>query len=300
MMISIPGFFRSELDSLLFFVGQGRTNSPLPVPWPWRPSYVGASVWTGAAQLALGLSFLFLPVFYTAAAALAWRSESTEFRERRLLLAALFGGVFYMHHAFARADAAHLGQSIHPALLGLVALPLAWKGRKRRLAACLTAALLAFVTLFAAAPQSYLVRRLVEERQAFHYVPCDVAGDSLLLRRDLADTLQTIRAAVGARLAPPEPLLILPYFPGLYPFLGRVAPIWDIYMIWPAKRGSDGRRIAEIEGHEVRWALAGDYDEQGGRGFRATHPVLAEYLEEHFEPVATANLPPHFALLRKR
>src|SRR5262249_59823201 len=31
-----PGFFRAYIDSILFFVQQGRTNFPLPVPWPWR------------------------------------------------------------------------------------------------------------------------------------------------------------------------------------------------------------------------------------------------------------------------
>src|SRR5262249_39608304 len=28
-----PGFFRAYIDSILFFVQQGRTNFPLPVPW---------------------------------------------------------------------------------------------------------------------------------------------------------------------------------------------------------------------------------------------------------------------------
>jgi hypothetical protein len=299
MAVAVPGFFRSELDSLLFFILQGRTNSPLPVPWPWRPTYSGVGAWVGATQLALGLSFLLLPCFYALAAVLAWRTGRAQF-ERRLLLAASSVGVFYMHHAFSRADAAHLGQSIHPALLGLVALPLAWEGGRRRLAAGFIAALVAFVTLFAAVPQSYLVRRLVEERQGIRYVSCDIAGDQLLLRGDLADSLQRIRAAVGERLTPAEPLLILPHFPGLYPFLGRAAPVWDIYMIWPALQGSDERRIEEIERHGVRWALIGGYGEQPWLGLRATHPVLVGYLDERFKTVATATLAPHWVFLQKR
>jgi hypothetical protein len=100
-------------------------------------------------------------------------------------------------------------------------------------------------------------------------------------------------------LPPGEPLLVLPYFPGLYPFLGRTAPVWDTYVIWPAKGGSDERRIAELEAREVRWTLAGDYGQPGWLGFRANHPALAEYLDR-FAPVAAPELPLHFMLLEKR
>src|SRR5262249_51546129 len=30
------GFLRSYVDSYLFFLRQGRTNSAVPIPWPWR------------------------------------------------------------------------------------------------------------------------------------------------------------------------------------------------------------------------------------------------------------------------
>ncbi|HEV7516216.1 MAG TPA: hypothetical protein VGR07_07950 [Thermoanaerobaculia bacterium] len=292
MMLAIPGFFRAYLDSILFFLAQGRTNAPLPVPWPWRA--------TGGGQLALGISFLFLPLVYLLTAVVVWRTDAQGLARRRLLVAAGFTGVFYLHHAFSRADAAHLGQSIHPALLAALALPLAWETRGRRLAAGLVAALLAGLTLGAALPESPLYRRLAGERRGVRYVPSDIAGDRLLLPADQAAGLMGIRSAVRARLAPAEPLLILPYYPGLYPFLGRTAPIWDTYAIWPAKGGSDERRLAELAARGVRWELAGDYDQPGWQGFRANHPALAGYLARRFAPVAAPELPPHFMLLERR
>jgi hypothetical protein len=301
MALAVPGFLRAEVDSVLFFVAQGTTNNPLPVPWPWRVSYAGAGLAEDAARFALGTAFLLLPLLYLGAAALAWRTDAANLGRRRLLLAAAAVGVFYMQHAFSRSDPAHLGQAIHPALLGALALPLAVGPAPRRLAAVLVAGLLAFLTLFAAVPQSDLFRRFAAGRRGVRYVASDVAGDRLSLPAGEAERLTRIRAAVAARVGPAEPLLILPDFPGLYPFLGRGSPVWDIYMTWPAIAGSDQRRIAEIEERKVRWVLLDTYrGDVVGLSLRSTHSALSAWLDQRFAAVPAPDLPPRFALLLRR
>jgi hypothetical protein len=302
MMVFVPGFLGSYVDSILFFLTQGRTNNPLPVPWPWRVSYADVSLFEGTHRFALGLAFLLLPVFCVVAAAFAVTANRESLRRRAPLLAAAFVALLYLHHAMVRADAPHLGQSIHPVLLGLLALPLAISPERRlpavTLKVCLSA-LLVFLTVFAALPESPFVRRLARERNGEPYVRAEIGGDPLSLPSETAALLSGVQAAVAARVAPGEPLLILPYYPGLYPVTGHVSPVWNTYLTWPDKGGSDERMIREIREHRVRWALVGDHDGHGGFGFRTSHPVLVDFLTRHFAPIPTPGLPPGFLLLRE-
>jgi hypothetical protein len=302
MMVFVPGFWGSYVDSILFFLTQGRTNNPLPVPWPWRVPYADAGFFEGIHGFALGLAFLLLPVFCAVAAGFAVTANRESLRRRAPLLAAAFVALFYLHHAMVRADAPHLGQSIHPVLLGLLALPLAVSPNRRLTAVALDvclAALLVFVTVFAALPESPFVRRLGRERNGEPYVTAEIAGDPLSLPPEIAALVTSVQEAVAARVAPGEPLLILPHFPGLYPVLGHASPVWNTYLTWPAKGGSDERMIREVLEHRVHWALVSDYDGHGGFGFRVSHPVLVDFLTRHFVPTPAPGLPPGFLLLRE-
>ncbi|HXO22369.1 MAG TPA: hypothetical protein VOA87_20810 [Thermoanaerobaculia bacterium] len=305
MMVLVPGFFRSYIGSILFFLAQGKTNNPLPVPWPWRVAYADLSLLEDLHGLALGLGFLLLPLFCILAVGFAAGTTRANLGSRAPLLAAGCVALFYMHHAFSRADAPHLGQSIHPVLLGLLVLPYAVGNEPRRAAIVLKAGiavLVAFLTVFAALPESPLVRKLARERGGERYLPSEVAGDRLLLPPEVAQLLSGVTRTVSTRLSPAEPLLILPYTPGLYPVLGRESPVWDTYLTWPAKGGSDEKMVAQIREKQVRWALIGDYnmDGRGDFGFRVTHPALAEYLNRQFASVQAPDLPQHFVLMKSK
>jgi hypothetical protein len=307
MMAFVPGFARAYLDSILFFVHEGRTNSPLPVPWPWRVGFADAGLAAGLEGMALGLAFLLLPLFYALVAVLAWKTNAADLPRRKVLLAGLLVGGFYMHHAFSRADAPHLAQSIHPALLGLLALPAALgaQGRRsRRLpppSSLAAAALAAGLTLFAAVPQSPLAQEVAAARRGRPYVAAVVAGDRLRLPAPLAASLAAAAAAVDERVSRAEPLLVFPNAPGLYPVLRREPPVWDTFITWPAAPGSDERMVSEIEGKGVRWALGSGTDADPGfmTSLSGSHPLLAAYLGTRFARVAEPRLPAHLLLLRQ-
>jgi hypothetical protein len=128
-----PGFARAYLDSFLFFLQQGQTNFPRPVPWPWRFDYHLMDVWAAARTFSIGLCFLLTAAVFAAGAlvltvriALAARRReraATLLRRQPLLAAALVVGAVYTHHAFSRPDLAHLAPSIPALLLLLAALP---------------------------------------------------------------------------------------------------------------------------------------------------------------------------------
>ncbi len=130
-----PGFARAYLDSILFFVHQGRTNFPRPVPWPWSFDYRLMDGWAAARTLSIGLCFLLTAaLFLGAVLILAMRvavavrrgaPAGAVLRRQPLLAAAVVVGAVYTHHAFSRPDLAHLAPSIPALLLLLAALPAA-------------------------------------------------------------------------------------------------------------------------------------------------------------------------------
>jgi hypothetical protein len=303
LMAGAPGFFAAYLDSALFFVRQGRTNQTVPVPWPWLGSYAGLSFEDGAEKLALGLTFVLMPVAALIALGFLARTRRDTLERRRLLLAGGVVGLFYLHHAFARAEAFHACQSIHPLILAMAALPAALDGWRRWAAGATVGAILAFLTLAVALPEhpAYL-KATTPEDSPDRFVRSPVGGDELWLPLRMARMIESVRRELDQRVPPGEPVLIVPYLPGLYPALGRPAPISDVYPIWPAQGERDERMLAEIRRHGVRFALFTDYEggEEGMPAFADTHPRVWHYLSEDFERLRTPRLPKRLWLLERK
>jgi hypothetical protein len=300
MMAFVPRFFSAYVDSALFFVRQGRTNFGVPVPWPWMGSYAGLG-WTAALQkLALGCGFLLLPVAAAGALLFFWKTNKETLERRALVLAGGAVGVLYLHHAFSRADPFHLSQSIHPLLLALLGVPAALDGAKRRVAAAVLVPLLAFLTLFAAVPQAPLYAELTApDSPPDRFVPCRLAGDDLRLPARSASLFTELERQIAERAAPGEPVLAVPYLPGLYPILGRESPISDFYAIWPAQGERDETMLREIRTAGVRWAVYSNYteDQPPELQFPNTHPRVWSYLQS-CDRIPAPRLPRRIWLLR--
>lgn len=304
VMLAIPGFARAFLDSCLFFVVQGRTNNPVPVPWPWASgAYAGLAGWSLVYRIAIGAAFVLLPLAGAAALATGLAGGREPAPSRRLLLAAGAVGCVYLHHAFARADVSHLAQASHPILLGMMALPLAAPPGRRRLAVGAMTALLLALTLGVAVPQRELFNRLTAGGDpAERFVRYRLGGDEIWLRRRAARLYFTLARRLDRWVPAGEPVLIVPLWPGLYPALGRPSPVWDTYPTWPGRGGLDERMLAEIQGHRVRWAVLALYPvpPTEGQPFPTNYPRVFRYLMAGFEHLPDPRLPGNVWLLRKR
>lgn len=303
MMATVPRFFRAYVDSVLFFVHQGKTNFGLPVPWPWVGSYAGLGWEDGVEKLALGIGFLLLPVAVAVALLFLPGTTAETAGRRALLLAGGVVGLFYLHHAFSRADPFHLDQSIHPALLALCGLPAVFTTeRARRIVILLgLVPLLSFLTLFVAVPLTPLYSELTPDRPLDRFVPHRLAGDDLRLPARTAGFFAEIEKEIAERVPPGEPVLLVPHLPGLYPVLGRESPISDFYPIWPAQGERDETMLREIRAAGVHWAVYSDYTagEEPELQFPNTHPRVWSYLQESFERVPTPRLPRRVWLLHR-
>jgi len=301
MFLAIPGFFTAYADSIRFFLLQGRTNFPLPIPWPWRAVAVGTDLADHAFFVSLGLGFLLMPLLFGGAimAAVARRRDP---RRWALLISSSFIGLFYMHHAFSRADYHHLLPSSPPLLLGLAGLVAVLPaGHPRRAAVAGLVPLLALLTFFLGIRDRPLYEALTRRGTPDAFVPFDAAGDRLWLSPELAGLLTSIEKAVADQVPAGEPILIAPDRPGLYVLLGRKAPVWDIYTLWPDRGGLDERMLREMEEKNVQWALVRDatLDNQRALRFSQTRPQLWDYLMGDFERVPTSGLPHRLSLLHK-
>src|SRR5262249_9775582 len=146
-----------------------------------------------------------------------------------------------------------------PLLLGfaglLAVLP---AGKPRRAAAAGLVPILALLTFFLAIRDRPLYEALTRRGTAEAFVPFDAAGDRPRLSPDLAEVLTRIEKEVADHVPAGEPILIAPDRPGLYALLGRKAPVWDIYTMWPDRGGLDARMLREMQENRVQWALVRD------------------------------------------
>jgi hypothetical protein len=288
MLLFVPGFFAAYLDSIRFYWFQGRTNFPLRVPWPWRAA-AAPDLAARVQAMSIGLGFLLLPLVCLAALGLALATRRADLPRRALAAACGAVGLLYLHHAFSRPDFFHLAPASPSMLLGLVALLAALPaGGPRRAALAVLVPGLALLTFFVAVRDRPLYDDWTTRGTPEQMVACDVAGDELLLPPKLAALLRSVRRVVAERLAPGDSILLAPDLPGLYPVLGRQSPVWDVYPIWPARRGGlDERMRREIEVHDVRWALLhhSTIDRRRSLRFAATHPLVWDHLVTHFEVV---------------
>ena len=118
----------------------------------------------------------------------------------------------------------------------------------------------------------------------------------------MANHLTRVERAVARHVPRNDPLFIASMRPGLYPLLGRVSPVWEIYFLWVAEVEREQRMIRRLDGDGVDWALV-TRDLLDGRSelfLENSHPRVWQHLEREFEPVAAQGLPPDYRLLRRR
>jgi hypothetical protein len=280
MFVAVPGFFASYSEVIQSNFRHG-TNLPLPVPWPWR---VSPNSVAGMTQFLLGIFLVALPLGYFAAiiGSLFMRSQMIE--DHALLIACAFVGVFYLHHAFSRADFSHLAQVIHPFLLGALGF-LAFLGARKSYHWAVIAVLIA-AAFFTIGKWMPIYQRITSRTP---WVPFD-AGGKIFVPAGTNRLFTCLRKFAAENVAPQEGILIAPYAPALYPILNHESPLWDLGFFFPAMAQRQGAMIQELTAKNVNWAIISDAprDKREDLRFSATHKLVWQYLMENFEPVESA------------
>jgi hypothetical protein len=292
MFVCVPGFFASYIEVIQSNFRYG-TNLPLPIPWPWR---ISPNSVASIAQFLLGIFPVALPLGYFAAiiSSLLMRPETN--RKHPLLVACAFVGVFYLHHAFSRADVSHLAQVIHPFLLGALA-SLAFLGARKFYYWAVIGLLIA-AALFTVGRLMPIYQRIASSTP---WVPYN-AGGKIFVPISTNRLFTCLREFAAENIAPQEGMLIAPFIPTLYPILGHESPLWDLGYYPPATAQRQEAMIHELVAKDVNWAIISltPLDGREDLRFSATHKLVWQYLMENFEPIETTCLPTWMKILHRK
>ncbi len=299
-----PGFVRGFTANLAYMarttLWAGTVSLPLPAPWLWTvlPKLRGGPVADAAAQVTLAALFTWLPLVLVLAGFLAFRARGAATPEQAQLAAAAAVGLPYLSHTFSRADLQHLTPTAMALVVAVTALVTSLPAASRRLAS--------FVGLPLALAATYLV--VVTEtpygirmRHPEIYVRSDVTGDTLWLNRSTVEIIDSVKRAT-AEYVGAKPLLVIPLWPGLYPILGKQAPLWEVYSLFPEPEASQLEAIARLRRLGVDWVVLADLvpEPREDLRFRNTHRVLWEHFRQEFDWLEVDPRHSWIYLLRRR
>lgn len=277
MCLAVPSFAGAFRDSVLFLFERGSTNLPLPVPWPWRASFDSLSFAGSIRGVLIGLFFIAVVVFGVVSILWLIRQRIRARPISPVFAAASFLSLPYAHYAYSRADVPHLAQGIFPLLIGCLAVLAAQPARvKWPLASILCAASLTAMLAVHPGWECQVDKSCVNLAVSSNRLRVDPATASdVTLLTNLAD-----RYAGDGRS-----FIAAPFWPGAYALLRRKSPMWDIYALFPRSPAFEQAEIQRIEAANPGFALVLDLplDGHDELRFSNTHPLINQYIVDHFE-----------------
>ncbi len=308
MFIFVPGFFDAYLANCIWPVLTTGTNIYKPIPWPWVEMHsISESITHRWFLFALfqsfsSICFIIMPVFYIFSLVVAFRSDRLFLSRGKLLVASAFIGLFYQHHAFERADTDHLMESIHPFLIGMVALPHAVNFDRNKMFRFIAVFFVSIGILLGVRNSYYgdYLRALGTSRA---YVKCNVGEDSLLAPPYTAELIKRVSEIVSDMAPTNQAIFIAPHWPGFYAILNKKSPVWQIYFLVPASIEKQENMILQMKSANTEVAIIGDVplDGRDDLRFKNTHPLLWSYINKNYSPVSGTGLPSNYQLMvRKR
>jgi hypothetical protein len=282
MALMVPGFAVAFWESIRF---SKATILPLPVPWSWRLNLT--SVPLGGAITRFLVSLFFIAIVAFAVLSIIWviRQKLQDKQVSPVLVAASFLALPYAHYAYSRADIEHLAMGIFPLLVGcLVFLARLPTKIKWPLALILCAASVKAMNHRHPGWECYVSKQCVS---------VDISGDKLLVSPSTARHIQLLRT-LAERYAPyQQSFIVTPLWPGAYSVLERKSPMWEIYALFPRSKIFQQAEIERIKAARPSFALVIDQALDGHERlrFQNTHPLINQYIIDHFEKIPEASAP---------
>lgn len=280
MLLFVPGFASSFLESILFLFEIKATNIPVPVPWPWLVNFHSMSLRGVAYGIVVGMLFIGIILFGVLSMAWVFWQKYHNKQVLPVLVAASFLALPYAHYAYSRADVPHLSLGISPLLIGCLAF-LAMQPAKTKwsLALMLCAISVWVVHPFHPGWQCYATKQCVK---------IEVSGNSLLVSPSTASDVKLIRELAGKYAKDGQNFLTTPFWPGAYSLLERKSPTWEIYALIPRNQAFEQAEIERIKVAKPAFAIIVDIalDGRDDLRFKNTHPLTNQYIQNNFERTA--------------
>ena len=304
LAVLAPGFVHGFTANLAYMarttLWAGTVSLPRPAPWLWTvlPKLGGRSFADAAALVTLGSLFTLLPVVLVLAGYLAFRVRGAATPQQAQLAAAAIVGLPYLAHTFARADLQHLTPTAMALVVAVTALVASLPAAARRIASIAALPLALVATYLVVVTETPYGIRM---RHPETYVRSNVAGDTLWLNRETVEIIDSVKHATAAHVGARR-LLVIPLWPGMYPILGKQAPLWEVYSLFPEPESQQHEAIARLRRLGVDWVVLADIvpEPREDLRFRNTHRVLWEHFQQNFDWLGVDPRHPWIYLLRRR
>jgi hypothetical protein len=293
MIMFIPGFGMSFLESIQQLFQVKATNLPLPVPWPWLAEFAQWRFGTVQRSFLIGLYFVFILGF--GIVGLLWLALR-KLKNKPVsspIVASIFLALPYAHYAYSRADLDHLALGIFPFLISgfafLVRQPAKIKWS--------LAALLSFSSIFLMIP--FHPGWLCAHQQC---VGADVGMDKLNVDHGTASDIAMLKTLVDKFAPNGQAFIATPFWPGAYAVFARKAPMWENFAFFKHSEAFEQAEIGRIVAANPRFAVIYDLplDSRAELQFANTHPRINQYILDNFEPLTGYTDNPAYRLYRKR
>lgn len=276
MLLFVPGYCSAFWESLYFLVEQKTTNIPLPIPWPWSIHFSDLPLGDALRGGLVGLFFIGILVFGVLGIAWVTWQKLNQRAVTPVCVASILLALPYAHFALSRADVGHLAQGIFPLLVGSLAFLSTCQAKiKWLLAAILSGASLWIMPVFHPGWQCHTSRQ---------WVTVDISGTSLQVDPGTANDIALLRQLAKQYAPHGETFIVTPFWPGAYPLLERRSPLWEIYALFPRKKSFEKIEIERIKQFNPSFAFILDLPLDGREDlqFRNTHPLIHQYIVDHF------------------
>lgn len=294
MIAVIPSFALAFWESIRFLFEVKATNLPLPVPWPWLVPLGQVLPVEAARSILLGLFFIAIVVFGVLGIAWVIYQRLQKRPVSPVLVASAFLALPYAHYAYSRADVFHLVLGIFPFLIGSVVL-LASQPTiiKWPFAALLCGASLLVMIPFHPGWQCYASQQCVE---------ADVAGSKLKISQTAANELAMLKKLADQFAPGDRSFIVAPFWPAAYAVLKRKSPMWEIYPLFPRTEAFERAEIKRIKAANPGFAIIIDAPLDGWDElrFRNTHPLIDQYVHDHFERLGGDTSNPAYQMYRSK
>lgn len=294
LLLSASGFATEFWDSIRFLFEVKATNLPLPVLWPWQVPFGRIPLSDALRNVTIGICFVGLPVFGVAGIGYAIWARMRKIMPPPALVAAAFMALPYAQYAYSRADVGHLALGIFPFLIGvlvfLASRPVAISIPGA--AGLLLASLLVMLPLHPGRQASV----------AGNWIESQVGTDRLRIDPNTTKDLELLKKVVGQYAADGGTFIVTPLWPGAYAVFNRKSPMWEIYALFPRTAEFQQKEIKRIEEAAPRFAVVNDYalDGRDALRFRNTHPLVYQYIRDHFEYQEELSAGPAFQVYKSR
>jgi len=285
MALLVPGFAAAFWKSILFLFEVKATNLPLPIPWPWRVDFATVPLDIAIRGVLVGLFFIVTVVFGVLSIVwVVWQKNQNK-QASPALVAASFLALPYAHYAYSRADAGHLAQGVFPLLVGCLVLLSTQPAKvKWPLAVMLCAASIWVMHIYHPGWQCYASKQCVN---------IEITGSYLLVDPGTASDVGLLRKLADLYAADGRSFIATPFWPGAYALLERKSPMWEIYALFPRPQVFEQTEIGRIAKAKPSFALIFDLSLDGNDElrFQNTHPLIYQYILDHFERLSDSPNP---------